>query len=102
MREKKEYRQELIATGKKSGSGFMGFDQSNAFFETDAPIGSNDFIRVQQQKIAFFAAQQLRHGWTGYKLGKLFTVVDYKPESVMSPGYQYSKGRLLPVWEEIA
>ncbi len=28
-------------------------------------------------------------------------VVDHKPESVMSPGYEYSKGRLLPVWEQV-
>jgi len=101
MRNKKEYRQELIATGKESGSGFKGFDQSNAFFATSAPIGSNEFNTTKQERVDFFSAQQLRHGWTGYKLGKLFVVVDHKPESVMSPGYEYSKGRLLPVWEQV-
>ena len=102
MREEREYRRELIATGKKSGTGFKGFDKANAFFDTDAPVGSNGFIDDEQKAITRTAEQELRGGRTGYKLGKLFMVVDHKPESVMSPGYEYSKGRLLAVWEEVS
>jgi hypothetical protein len=102
MREKKEYRRELIATGKESGTGFKGFDKANAFFDTDAAVGSNGFIDDEQKAITRTAGQELRGGWTGYKLGKLFMVVDHKPESVMSAGYEYNKGRLLAVWEEVS
>jgi|TARA_R100000908_G_scaffold59575_1_gene36183 hypothetical protein len=85
----KEYHVTLHATGFESGSGFKGFDSCRAWFDTAAPVGSDEFNKLREEKIEFFAKQQLRHGWTGYKVGVTEVKAGSKAISRMSPAWDY-------------
>ena len=85
----KEYHVTLHATGFESGSGFKGFASCRACFFTANPVGSKEFKQLRQERIEFFAKQQLRHGWTGYKVGVTEVKAGSKPISRMSPAWDY-------------
>ena len=51
----REYHVTLHANGFKSGSGFKGFDSCRAYFFTAAQVGSEEFNKLRQEKIEFFA-----------------------------------------------
>ena len=103
MRDMKEqeYHVTLHATGKESGSGFKGFDSCRAYFFTAAPVGSEEFNKLREEKIEFFAKQQLRHGWTGYRVGVTEVKTGDEEVTCMSPAYEYGQ-RSKPVFEEVA
>ena len=44
---------------------------------------------------------QEKRYWVGYRLGKVKVEVGREPWDVMSPGYEYHKGRTHAVWEEV-
>jgi hypothetical protein len=52
MRDKKEqeYHVTLHATGFESGSGFKGFDSCRAYFFSAAPVGSEEFNKLREEK----------------------------------------------------
>ena len=103
MRDMKEqeYHVTLHATGFESGSGFKGFDSCLAYFFTAAPVGSEEFNKLREEKIEFFAKQQLRHGWTGYKVGVTEVKTGSEVVTCMSPAYEYGQ-RSKPVFTEVA
>jgi hypothetical protein len=96
----KEYHVTLHATGFESGSGFKGFDSCRAYFFSTAPVDSEEFKQLRQDRIEFFAKQQLRHGWTGYKVGVTEVKVARKPISRMSPAWDYGH-RTEAVFEKV-
>ena len=89
MRDKKEqeYHVTLHATGFESGTGFKGFDSCRAYFFSAAPVGSEEFNKLREEKIQFFAKQQLRHGWTGYRVGVTEVKTGDEEVTCMSPAY---------------
>ena len=97
----REYHVTLHATGKESGSGFKGFDSCRAYFFTAAPVGSEEFNKLREEKIEFFAKQQLRHGWTGYRVGVTEVKTGSEEVTCMSPAYEYGQ-RSKPVFTEVA
>ena len=97
----KEYHVTLHATGKESGSGFKGFDSCRAYFFTAAPVGSEEFNKLREEKIEFFAKQQLRHGWTGYRVGVTEVKTGSEKVDCLSPAYEYGQ-RSKPVFTEVA
>jgi hypothetical protein len=103
MRDKKEqeYHVTLHATGFESGSGFKGFDSCRAYFFSAAPVGSEEFNKLREEKIEFFAKQQLRHGWTGYRVGVTEVKTGDEEVTCMSPAYEYGQ-RSKPVFTEVA
>ena len=51
--------------------------------------------------IEYIGAQQVSHGWVDYTVGKTFAKTGEEPVSVMSPAYEYHKGRSFPTYEEV-
>ena len=45
--------------------------------------------------------EQEQRYWLGYRLGNAKVQTGWEPVSVMSPAYEYHKGRTFPVWEEV-
>ena len=97
----REYHVTLHATGFESGSGFKGFDSCRAYFFSAAPVGSEEFNKLREERIEFFAKQQLRHGWTGYKVGVTEVKTGDEEVTCMSPAYEYGQ-RSKPVFTEVA
>ena len=95
-----EYHVTLHATGFESGSGFKGFDSCLAYFFTAAPVGSEEFNKLREEKIEFFAKQQLRHGWTGYKVGVTEVKTGSEKVDCLSPAYEYGQ-RSKAVFKEV-
>ncbi len=90
----------LHATGKESGSGFKGFDECYAFFSTAASVGSEEFKQERQKAIDKFSGQQLRYGWTGYKVGKTEVEIGREKVTCLSPAYQYGQ-RSKAIFKEV-
>ena len=97
----REYHVTLHATEKQSGSGWKGFDSCRAYFFTAAPVGSEEFNKLRQEKIEFFANQQLRHGWADYTVGVTEVKSGDEEVTCMSPAYEYGQ-RSKPVFTEVA
>ena len=53
-----------------------------------------------KEAIDFYWNQQKR-GWVDYAIGKLMVQTGSEPVSVMSPAYDYHKGRSFPVYKEV-
>jgi hypothetical protein len=100
MNEKKNYIINLHAVGKKETSGYAGRDEVCAHFSTPAKVGTITFERAKMDAVDFYWNQQKRW-WLDYSVGKLMVQTGSEPVSVMSPAYEYHKGRSLPVWEEV-
>ena len=100
MKEKKNYYTELHTTGFKYTNKFSGFDSCCAHFSTPAKFGTMAFEEARNEAIEFYWDQQKR-GWKGYTVGKTFVKNGSEPVSVMSPAYEYHKGRTFPTYEEV-
>ncbi len=100
MNQEKHYHVLLHATGKESGSGFKGFDECYAFFSTAALVGSEEFKQERQKAIDKFSGQQLRYGWTGYKVGKTEVEIGREKVTCLSPAYQYGQ-RSKAIFKEV-
>ena len=103
MKDEKYYRVELHADGKKctDGSRFSGFDSANAFFSTDAEVGSVEFNEAMDKAVFRTGGQEVAHGWKGWTVGALFMQDGAEPVSVMSPAWEYHKGSSFPTWKEV-
>ena len=100
MNEKKQYYTELHAKGFKYTNKFSGFDSCCAHFSTPAKFGTMAFEEARNEAIEFYWDQQKR-GWKGYTVGKTFVKNGSEPVSVMSPAWEYHKGRTFPTYEEV-
>ena len=45
--------------------------------------------------------KQQQRWWLGYRLGNAKVQTGWEPVSVMSPAWDYHKGRSFPIWEEL-
>ena len=101
MNEKKNYIINLHAVGeKKITSGYAGPREVCAHFSTPAKVGTITFEEAKMDAVDHYWNQNKRY-WHGYRIGKLEVEVGREPVSVMSPAWEYHKGRTLPVWEEV-
>lgn len=96
----KEYHVTLHATGFQSGTSHYSQDSCRAYFFSTAPVGSEEFKQLRQDRIEFFAKQQLRDCWTGYKVGVTEVKAGSKPISRMSPAWDYGH-RTEAIFEKI-
>ena len=99
--EMKNYYIELHATGFKYTNKFSGFDSACAHFSTNANPPTKPFVEEMMKAIKQIGGQQVAHGWVDYAVGKLFVETGKEPVSVMSPAWEYHKGRSFPVFEEV-
>jgi hypothetical protein len=99
-KEEKNYCIYLHAVGKKETTGWDGFDESVTHFRTSAKVGTIAFAKAQMDAVDECWQQQQRW-WLDYRLGKLSVEVGREPVSVMSPAWEYHKGRTFAVWEEV-
>ena len=90
----------LHAVGRRNRRGWQGFDESVAHFSTSAEVGSIEWEECKMQAVDERWHQEKRY-WLGYRLGKVKVEVGREPWDVMSPGYEYHKGRTHAVWEEV-
>ena len=81
--------------------GFQGFDSAAAHFTTSAEVGSIEWEEAKMEAVDQRWEQEKRY-WLGYRLGNTKVEVGREPLSVMSPGWEYHKGRTFAVWEEVA
>ena len=72
----------------------------NGHSETIERVGTLTFEEAKLGAVDYYWNQQKR-GWEGYTIGKLKVQTGTKPVSVMSPAWDYHKGRSFPVWEEV-
>lgn len=100
MKEEKNYIIELHAVGKKKTSGYAGRDEVCAHFSTSAKVGTITFERAKMDAVDRYWNQNKRW-WLDYRIGKLKVQTGSEPVSVMSAGWEYHKGRTLPVYEEV-
>ena len=100
MKEKKNYCITLHAVGRKERRGWQGFDKSTAHFSTTAEVGSIEWEEAKMKAVDKCWSQEQRY-WLGYRLGNAKVQTGREPVSVMSPAYEYHKGRTFPVWEEV-
>ena len=101
MNEKKNYIINLHAVGeKKITSGYAGPREVCAHFSTPAKVGTITFEEAKMDAVDHYWNQNKRY-WHGYLIGKLEVEVGREPVSVMSPAYEYHKGRSVAVWEEV-
>lgn len=100
MNQEIHYHVILHSTGKESGPGFKGFDECYAYFFTAAPVGSEEFKQERQKAIDTFSGQQLRYGWTGYKVGKTEMEVGREKVDCLSPSYGYGQ-RSKAIFKEV-
>ena len=96
----KNYCITLYAVGRKNKRGFQGFDEATAHFSTSAEVDSIEWEECKMEAVDKCWHQQKRW-WLGYRLGTAKVEVGQEPWSVMSPGYEYHKGRTHAVWEEV-
>lgn len=95
----KEYHVILKATGKTKDCN-LSSDKSIACFFTSAPVGSEEFKKIRQEKIDFIGEQRIYHGWTGYTIERTEVKIRDEEVSPTSPAYVYWK--TLPVFKEIS
>ena len=100
MNEEKNYCIKLHAVGRRERKGWQGFDESVAHFTTSAEVGSIEWEEAKMEAVDKRWEQEKRY-WLGYRLGNAKVEVGREPLSVMSPGWEYHKGRTFPVWEEV-
>ena len=96
----KNYCITLYAVGKKDTTGWDGFDESVAHFPTSAEVDSIEWEEAKMEAVDQRWNQEKRY-WLGYRLGQAMVEVGREPWDVMSPGYEYHKGRTHAVWEEV-
>jgi len=96
----KNYIIKLHAVGRKKTSGYAGPDEVRAHFSTPAKVGTVAFEEAKMDAVDHYWNQNKRY-WHGYRIGKLKVEVRQEPVSVMSPAWEYHKGRTLPVFEEV-
>ena len=90
----------LHALGKKEKQGWQGFDECCAHFSSEHKPATAEFVKDMTEAIDFYWNQQKRH-WLDYAVGKLFVKTGSEPVSVMSPAYEYHKGRSFSTYEEV-
>ena len=101
MNEKKNYIINLHAVGeKKITSGYAGRREVCGHFSTPAKVGTIAFEEAKMDAVDHYWNQNKRY-WHGYRIGKLEVQGGCEPVSVMSPAYEYHKGRSFPVFEEV-
>ena len=96
----KDYYIKMIGVGRKKTSGYTGPDEVRAHFSTPAKVDTVAFEDAKMEAVDFYWNQQQRW-WLGYRLGKTFVKTGSEPVSVMSPAWDYHKGRSFPVFEEV-
>ena len=101
MKKMKNYYIELQATGFKYTDRFSGFDSACAHFSTDAKPTTKPFIEVMMKAIKEIGEQQVSHGWVDYAIGKLYIQDGWRDADVMSPEWEYHKGRSFPTYKEV-
>ena len=99
MKEEKNYYIELHATEIKDSAKHDATESVCAHFESAHKPATPDFIKDMKKAIAFYWNQQKR-GWVDYTVGKLMVQTGWEPVSVMSPAWEYHKGRSFPVYKE--
>jgi hypothetical protein len=101
MNDIKNYIINLHAVGeKKITSGYAGRREVCAHFRTPAEVGTIAFEEAKMDAVDHYWKQNKRY-WQGYRIGKLEVEVGRKPVDVMSPAWEYHKGRSFPVFEEV-
>ena len=100
MKEEKNYYIELHATEIKDSAKHYATESVCAHFESAHKPATPDFIKDMKLAIAFYWNQQKR-GWVDYTVGKLMVQTGWEPVSVMSPAWEYHKGRSFPVYKEV-
>ena len=101
MRDIEHYYTEIHAKGFRHTNKFSGFDSCCAHFSTRARVGTMTFQQAKMDAVEYIGAQQMSHGWVDYTVGKTFVKTGSEPVSVMSPAWEYHKGRSHDVFEEI-
>jgi len=96
----KKYCITLYAVGKRERKGWQGFDKSTAHFSTSADVGSIEWEEAKMEAVDKRWEQEKCY-WLGYRLGNVKVEIGREPWDVMSPGYEYHKGRTRAVWEEV-
>lgn len=96
----KRYCIKLHAVGKRETKGWGGFREATAHFSTNADVSSVEWEEAKMEAVDQCWSQNQRY-WLGYRLGTVKVEVGREAVSVMSPAYEYHKGRTLPVWEEL-
>ena len=100
MKEEKNYYIELHATEIKEKEKHWATEECCAHFSTPAKVGTIAFEEAKNEAVEFYWNQQKR-GWEGYTVGKLMAQTGWEPVSVMSPAWEYHKGRSFPVYKEV-
>jgi hypothetical protein len=90
----------LHAVGRKKTSGYTGPDEVCAHFSTPAKVGTITFEEAKMDAVDHYWDQNKRY-WHGYRIGKLMVQTGSEPVSIMSPAYDYHKGRSFPVYKEV-
>tara|TARA_R100000008_G_C3471299_1_gene109115 strand:- start:163 stop:459 length:297 start_codon:yes stop_codon:yes gene_type:complete len=90
----------LHATEIKDSAKHYATESCCAHFESAHKPATAGFIKDMEKAIAFYWNQQKR-GWVDYAIGKLFVQTGREPVSVMSPAWDYHKGRTFPVYKEV-
>ena len=101
MKDEKNYYIELHASGFKYTDKFSGFDEACAHFSSKHDPDSNEFYNEMTAAVFEIGDQQVDHGWTGWKVGKLFVQDGWRDADVMSPEWEYHRGRSLPTYREV-
>tara|TARA_Y100001938_G_scaffold42876_1_gene59075 strand:- start:499 stop:801 length:303 start_codon:yes stop_codon:yes gene_type:complete len=96
----KNYYIKLHATEIKDSAKHYATESVCAHFRSEHKPATVEFVKDMTEAIDFYWNQQKR-GWLDYAVGKLFVQTDRKPVSVMSPAYDYHKGRSFPVYKEV-
>ena len=90
----------LHATEIKDSAKHYATESICAHFKSGHKPATPNFVKDMEKAIAFYWNQQKR-GWVNYAVGKLFVRTGSKPVSVMSPAWDYHKGRSFPVYTEV-
>ena len=90
----------LPAVGRRNRRGWQGFDESVAHFSTSADVGSIEWEEAKMEAVDQCQSQEQRY-WLGYRLGNAKVQTGWEPVSVMSPAWEYHKGRSFPVYKEV-
>ena len=96
----KNYYIKLHATEIKDSAKHYATESVCAHFRSEHKPATAEFVKDMTEAIDFYWNQQKR-GWLDYAVGKLFVQTGRKPVSVMSPAYDYHKGRTFPTYEEV-
>jgi len=100
MKEKKNYYIELHATEIKDSAKHYATESCCAHFQSIHKPATPEFVKDMEEAIDFYWNQQKRC-WVDYAVGKLKVQTGWEPVSVMSPAWEYHKGRSFPVYEEV-